>query len=145
MVNIVVFGIGESYRNREHFFKENSSRIHIVGFIDNNQAVQGKVLNGVKVYAPDDIFQIHFDSIVILSNRYKKEMSRQVLDLGIEQNLIWDEKKLIQNVLRGKRTLYNGKKCNCYTKKEKILIVTTNMGFDGGTMVAIVCGTGFTE
>ena len=137
MVNIVVFGIGESYRNREHFFKENSSRIHIVGFIDNNQAVQGKVLNGVKVYAPDDIFQIHFDSIVILSNRHKKEMSRQVLDLGIEQNLIWDEKKLIQNVLRGKRTLYNGKKCNCYTKKEKILIVTTNMGFDGGTMVAV--------
>lgn len=50
------------------------------------------MLNGVKVYAPDDIFQIHFDSIVILSNRYKKEMSRQVLDLGIEQNLIWDEK-----------------------------------------------------
>ncbi len=137
MVNIVIFGIGESYRNREQFFKENSSRIHIVGFIDNNKAVQGKVLNGVKVYAPEDILQIHFDSIVILSNRHKKEMSRQVLDLGIEQNLIWDEKKLIRNVLRGKRTLYNGKKSSRHTKKEKILIVTTDMGFDGGTMVAV--------
>ena len=90
MVKIVVFGVGKTYEMKKSFFEENSNRIEIVAFIDNSLDVQGKMLDGIPIYAPERIGEIDFDGILILSKKFGAEMTEQLLALGIEQKLIWN-------------------------------------------------------
>lgn len=136
-MDIVIFGIGETYKNRKKFFQDNSDRINIVAFLDNNPKVQGKKLDGAAIYAPREIKNLCFDGIVILSIKYQQEMTAELLDIGIKEDLIWNFCTLKLTALRGKRTLYGSSKAVPGLNKGKILIVTTEMGFNGGTMVAV--------
>lgn len=137
MVNVVIFGIGKTYEIRKKIFEENRDRINIVAFLDNNSDFQGKKVDEKVVYEPGKIKEINFDGVVILSKKFEKEMTNQLLAMGVKQNLIWNYNTLAHTALRGKRTCYVGKKDSCKLNKSKILIVTTYMGFNGGTMVAV--------
>lgn len=137
MVNVVVFGVGKAYETRKNFFKENRDRINIVAFLDNNPEVQGKKIDERMVYAPDRIWQLDFSGIVILSKKYEQEMTKQLVAIGINQKLIWDYNTLVHAALRGKRTFHIGKRDLHKSNKGKVLIITTYMGFNGGTMAAV--------
>ncbi|MCI8461860.1 MAG: glycosyltransferase [Lachnospiraceae bacterium] len=137
MVNIIIFGIGKMYEVRKSFFEENRDRINIVAFLDNNPEFQGKQKDGVAVYAPEKIEGLHYDCVLLLSKQYMKEMKDQLLSLGVSCELIWELNTLKLMAFKGKRTLYGGKTETVLTKKEKILIISTEMGFNGGTMVAV--------
>lgn len=137
MVSIIIFGIGETYKLRRHWLNENREWIKITAFLDNNSEVQGKKVDGIVVYAPQEIKRIFFDGIVILSQKFGQEMTEQLLNLGINHEKIWNFCTLKLTALRGKRTLYSGRKSICDTSKGKILVITTEMGFNGGTMVAV--------
>ena len=137
MVNIIIFGIGKMYEVRKSFFEENRDRINIVAFLDNNPEFQGKQKDGVAVYAPEKIEGLNYDCVLLLSKQYMKEMKDQLLSLGVSCELIWELNTLKLMAFKGKRTLYGGKTENVLTKKEKILIISTEMGFNGGTMVAV--------
>ena len=119
MVNIVIFGIGNMYETRRNFFEEHKDRIRITAFLDNNTEVQGKEKDGIFVYPPECVKELHFDRIVILSTKFMREMTEQLLTLGIEQSLIWDLHTLKLSALRGKRTCYGGKKKVHYSRNEK--------------------------
>lgn len=137
MINIVIFGIGETYANRRNFFRENSDRVRIVAFLDNNTGVQGKEMDGIMIYSPEDIKKLCYDGIVILSKKFGQEMAEQLSASGIEQDVIWNFYTLKLNALKGKRTLHCGNKAICKSNRKKILIISTEMGFNGGTMVAV--------
>lgn len=136
MIRIVVFGVGQAYENRKYLYEEMGDRVEIVAFIDNNTTRQGTVQDSILVYAPDEITSIDYDGIVISSNKYKKEMSKQLIELGVEEDNIWDFKRLQREALRGHKTVYDfGRKVD--PSKKNILILSTDMNFSGGTLVAI--------
>ncbi len=137
MVNILIFGIGETYKNRKKFFEDNEDRINIVAFLDNNPEVQGKTMDGITICSPKEIHNLRFDSVVILSIKYMEEMTAELLALGIKQELIWNFYTLKLSALRGKRTLYGTSKDMPQADKGKVLIISTDMGFNGGTMVSV--------
>lgn len=137
MVKIVVFGVGKTYILRKKFFAENSDRIEIVAFIDNNADMQGELLDGIPIYAPEKIKGIDFDGILVLSNKFGMEMTEQLLAIGIKREQIWNLKELQLWAFRGKKTLYGNNNVKHYTNKDKILIISTDMGFNGGTLVAV--------
>ena len=95
------------------------------------------MLDGIPIYAPERIGEIDFDGILILSKKFGAEMTEQLLALGIEQKLIWNLNELKLLALRGKKTLYGNNKVKYNTGKSKILILSTDMGFSGGTLVAV--------
>lgn len=141
MINIVIFGVGQAYVNRKEFFDNNGEEFKIVAFLDNNPEYQGKNKDGIKVYSPDDIKKIDYDVVVILSNKFKKEITDQLLLLGVKEKIIWNFNTLKSQIklhaLKGKRAIYYGKREACKSKKGSILIITTDMVFSGGTLVAI--------
>lgn len=137
MVNIVIFGVGKTYDLHKNFFWENNDRIKIVAFIDNNADVHEKILDGIPIYAPEKINEIDCDGILILSNKFGVEMTEQLLAAGIPQGRIWNLKELKYFALRGKKTLYGNKRVKHGKNKSKILIVSTDMDANGGTLVAV--------
>lgn len=137
MTKIVIFGIGKTYDLRKNFLRENSNRIEIVAFIDNNLDAQGKMLDDIPIYAPEELKKINFDGILILSNKFGAEMTEQLLSMGIKREQIWNLKGLQLLALRGKKTLYENKEVKHDINKSKILIISTDMVFSGGTLVAV--------
>lgn len=136
-MDIVIFGVGETYKNKKTFFQNNMEKINIVAFLDNNSEFQGKELDGVTIYAPKEINNLNYDGIVILSEKYMEEMTAELLEIGVKKNLIWNFTTLKLSALKGKKTMYGTSKIVTQPSKGKILIVTTEMGFNGGTMVAV--------
>ena len=68
MTKIVVFGAGAFYHNRKNYILPD---IRIIAFIDNNYKLHGKELDGVPVIGPDDIHQISYDKILLMSKKEK--------------------------------------------------------------------------
>lgn len=62
----------------------------INGVLDNNECKIGGMLNGVKIYAANEIISDEFEGIVIIATRkYNDEIFHQLLELGMkEQNII---------------------------------------------------------
>lgn len=137
MVNIVIFGVGKTYDFHKSFFAENSNRIEIVAFIDNNPDVQGKMLDGIPIYAPEKIKEIDCDGILILSNKFGAEMTEQLLAVAIPRERIWNFTKLKFFVFRGGKTLYGSARVKHDAGKNKILIITSGMAANGGTLVSV--------
>ena len=52
--------------------------IHIVAFVDNDMTRQGRFFRGIKVVAPDELWRIDYDIVVICSH-YVKEIKEQLM------------------------------------------------------------------
>lgn len=137
MVNILIFGTGETYKNKKNFFENNRDRIKIIAFLDNNPELQGKTMDGIIICSPKEIQNLCFDGVVILSLKYMQEMTDELQVLGIKQDLIWNFNMLKLTAFRGKRTLYGESKNIPREDKGNVLIITTDMEFNGGTMVSV--------
>lgn len=137
MVNIVIFGIGKAYQIRKSFFEENIDKIRIVAFLDNDSKVQGDYIDEIPVYAPESIRKIEYDGVAVLSKKFGQEMIGQLLAMNVGEEKIWDLKRLKLEALRGKRIQYSKAKSINKLYKEKILIITTDMGLSGGIRVAV--------
>ena len=61
-MRIVLFGMGQIYKEKKQFI---SATDKIVGFLDNNQSLWGKTIEGIKVYQPEKIHEISFDQIIL--------------------------------------------------------------------------------
>lgn len=144
MIRIVIFGVGKAFLNRIDFFVQNSETVEIVAFIDNDDKYHNKKMCNVPIYHPNELKTLDFDFIVILSNKFYAEMEIQLIGLGVKKSLIWDFYSIKRYVLKGKKTLY-GTDINPQSEKEKVLIISTEMGFNGGTMVAVYAAQALTE
>lgn len=93
MVDVVIFGTGEYYQK---YKKELKKEINIIGFLDNNEKKQGTDIDGIRVYAPCYISKLKYDYVFLLSGFYL-QMKKQLLDLGVTEDVIKDINEL--NVL----------------------------------------------
>lgn len=132
MTKIVVFGAGAFYHNRKNYILPD---IRIIAFIDNNYKLHGKELDGVPVIGPDDIHQISYDKILLMSKKENAiEMKRQLLELGICVQKIYDWEQFYDEMYCGSFKFYCGNNVILENRK-KVLIISTGLNYNGGSLV----------
>lgn len=131
-MRIVIFGCGYIYNKRK---SEIPDSVEIVGFIDNNKNLYGKMIDGIVVSAPQKARCVDCDYIILMSDA-AIEMREQLLRLG------YSSKKLMHyadffGLFPQKLQKYNGVKNEEKTKKKSLLIVSIFLSFNGVPIVAL--------
>ena len=133
-MKILIFGIGKYYLNKKTLLLDAlGADDEIVAFIDNKidnkSEFEGKI-----VYNPSYIRSIKFDKVLIMSS-YIREIKEQLLDIGISsENIISFVDYMSEAKTYGLRLYLNHIPSN---KGKRILIVTTGLQYNGGTLAAI--------
>ncbi|MDF2944230.1 MAG: dimethyladenosine transferase [Herbinix sp.] len=97
MEKIVIFGTGSGAEKVMINFDEN--RYQKVAYVDNNREMQNKLLNGVKVIAPEDLYKINYDKIIICSTAYKDIYHQLTQTYHVNANKIVNNLHFIKNLL----------------------------------------------
>ena len=84
MKKIIIFGKGERGKILSKCFDEKSAEI--LAFIDNN--ITECCVNGIQVQPVEFVKSNDFDYIFISSSDYEKQMTKQILNMGIESEKI---------------------------------------------------------
>lgn len=82
---ILIFGTG---KGAETLYHSNKNKYSILGFVDNNQHIQGSYFFRKKVHAPEELLSLCYDKIIIASDYYKEIKVQLTEKLHIEENLI---------------------------------------------------------
>lgn len=133
-MRIVIFGIGEIYRqNRDKIPSEDE----IVAFLDNNESLQGTMINGITVYSPNQIDQIVYDKIVIMVVMSTRviEMKNQLLNLGCARADILHYLDYVGMEQIGKPEVFLASQRPMCDKS--VLIITSELGYHGGSITAV--------
>lgn len=83
--NLYIFGAGTWGKEIINVWKG-----QWLGFLDNNEALHGKAIQGLPVFSPEEMILKDSNAIVLISSRlYYKEMYRQLIELGVpDSNII---------------------------------------------------------
>lgn len=132
-MEVIVFGVGRFYRERKDMI---SSDVEIVAFLDNNIELQGKTMDTRPIVSPMEVKRFSYDKIILMSAS-EEAMKSQLLELGIEEEKIWYWERFISEMYHGTFKFY----CAC-TKlaeryRKKILIISTDLNYNGGTIAAV--------
>lgn len=136
-MRIVIFGVGKFYQEKKEELLSYTGDV-IVALIDNNRQLQGNYIDGILVYAVEKIKNLNFDIIVLMSVR-NLEMKKQLLQLNIGVEKIWTWEKFRGQKLHGSFSFYCGNP-EMNMEKGKILIITTELNYNGGTLAAVYAG-----
>lgn len=131
-MKIFIFGIGQYYQNRKQQFFDVAADDEILGFLD-NCVDEVTSFDGFYAYSPKIVKDKESDRIVLMSTYYA-EIIEQLVELGVprEKILFWEEYRAEK--MRGKMRLY----VNTPLQKTKsILIVTTDLNYNGGSLAII--------
>ncbi len=130
-MRLLIFGTGRYYQNRKALFNGKETGDEVVAFIDNRAAVPFS-FDGRTTYHPNQIHEIKFDKVLIMSAS-EKEMRRQLLDLGVSETDIWHFNYYKCRLFGRKIELYIG---NSEPKRKKVALLSTVLDYNGGTIAA---------
>lgn len=130
-MKIVIFGIGGTYKqNKKDIEKEDE----IIAFVDNDCMMQGKIVDGLKVYHPEAIIRMQYDKIVIMS-KFSIDIREQLLKIGCQSGQILHYLEYISQQRLKKIEVYFAKKIGCFEKN--CLIITESLDYHGGAITAV--------
>lgn len=133
-IQLAIFGVGGFYKNRKEKLGSIDST-EVCVFVDNNANLWGTMLDGVLIISPSNLDKIKYDYIVLMSI-YAEEIYKQLSNMGVETTKILYWGDFITNfAYRGRRYYANGVKNS--GEQGQVLIVTADIGYDGGTIAAI--------
>ncbi len=132
-MKIVVFGIGNYYKNRAMDLKRLHSHSEIVCFAD-NRANEIRFFENKRVLLPEELKQIDFDAVLIMTLQFS-EVRAQLINLGFPENLIFSYEEFKPRLMQGRWEIY--KVCKSKIYKKKILIFTADLSFNGGSIAAL--------
>lgn len=89
-MKVFIFGTGEYYQRYKKDFLDD---IYIVGFLDNNKEKQGIFVDGIEVFAPEEVLEKECDFVFLMSGFYL-QMKKQLLELGVDEEKIVDINEL---------------------------------------------------
>lgn len=79
---LLLFGAGSlGFRSIEECKKIHAE---IIGFVDNNRARRGEVVEGYTIYAPEDITSFP-EAYVLITSTYVEEIKQQLAEMGIKK------------------------------------------------------------
>lgn len=82
---IVIFGAGKELSSLLNQMDAMGIKKGVLCICDNNSAQQGKKIDGIEIVSPDYAFLRCRDAIYIVYNRFCMEISKQLMDEGIER------------------------------------------------------------
>ncbi len=124
----IIFGTGRFYHNRKEKIKIYDEKSETVFFFD-NAAIEQQELEGVPVIRPVYIVREQYDKILLMSLK-AHEMWEQLLLLGFVQEDIWSWQDFQNHFMLG---LFIGSRRR-RSYRRRILLITTDMGYNGGTL-----------
>lgn len=124
----LIFGIGKFYHNRKTAINAYDINSETVLFFD-NAAMEQQELEGVPVIRPVYIVKEQYDKILLMSLKVH-EMWEQLLLLGFAQEDIWSWQDFQNHFMLG---LFIGSSRR-QSYRRRILLITTDMGYNGGTL-----------
>ena len=130
-MRLVIFGAGEIYSQNRSRLDENDK---IVAFLDNNSLLQGTEKEGISVYAPQEIEQLSYDCILIMSN-YAVEMRDQLIELGCERGRILHYLEYFSRQGLGRAELFFGRQKG--GRHPEYLIIVNWLDYTGAPMTAV--------
>lgn len=132
-MRVIVFGIGLYYHNRKsklsRFFIDNE----LVCFAD-NRANEIKEFEGKEVICPNKIKTINYDAIIIMSKQYD-DIYNQLLTEGVNIEKIYSYERILPLLERGIIEYHIADEIT--TKAKKILFITSDLGFNGGSYAVL--------
>lgn len=136
-MRIVIFGAGGFYREKREELLSYTDAVR-VACIDNNRQLHGTDIDGIPILPVERIAELDYDRIIIMSI-WVGEMKKQLLDAGVDAGTIWTWQRFRSEQLRGSFQFYAGK-WKSHIKKKKILLITTDLNYNGGTLAAVYAG-----
>lgn len=131
-MKIILFGVGAYY---QAFKKIYSNEDEILYFIDNNPERWGEKIDEKIVYPPQQVVRDLFDYIILLSSK-SYEMKDQLSQMGIDKKklLSYEEYRM---KTRGHLIEFHRAGNEYADIKKKILIVSTKLDYNGGSLAAV--------
>lgn len=131
MTRIIIFGTGKHLQNRINYL---SSDAEILAFSDNNPGLWGHEYLGKRVIAPAEIPDQDFDIVVVATNKYYREINRQLSDLGIRPEQIYSLDIFLAKQSRGNISFYG---TNDAAYSADALLISTDLNYNGGTLACV--------
>ena len=132
-MKIVIFGVGRFYQEKKQMIPLETE---IVAFLDNNAALQGRFMDGCPIAAPCEVGCFSYDKIILMSLS-EEEMENQLLELGVEKGNIWYWSRFMSEMYYGTFKLYCGSTDFAKAYGKRILIISTELNYNGGTIAAV--------
>ncbi len=129
---VCIFGTGKKYETWKPDFRTD---IEIIGLFDNDPKKWGKCLDGIEIYSPKELLSFNYDWIYILCDRYF-EIRRQLSDLGIPENLIYDVTRK-EKILKSEGIKRYGYLIEDNTERNKVLVVSNTLNLTGAPMALL--------
>jgi hypothetical protein len=106
----------------------------VVGLLDNNPDKWNTMIDGMKIYAPNNCIDMEYDKIILLSY-HGIEMHKQMVSIGVpyDKLMYWNE--YFAQIIPNECSLINMNNMPSY--KKKVLIVTTDLNYNGGSLASI--------
>ena len=134
----LLFGTGDYYQRYKKWFCKDE----VVALLDNSQAKQNAMIDGIRVLSPEEGIKLDFDRIIILSF-YVKAMKQQLLELGVSEDCIlhfYDLHQIINVRNYQDDALFYGNADKVIfdrTEKKKILLLSQDLTL-GGPAIALL-------
>ena len=91
-MKVILFGTGKHYDEYKIFFCNDE----IICLLDNDNTMQGRQKDGFEILSPADGVRLTYDAIFVLST-YKREITNQLLNLGVRQEYIYQEEDIYKH------------------------------------------------
>lgn len=128
-MKIIIFGTGKLFELHKHRF----SNMKIVAYLDNNPKKWDTYIDSTKIVSPDQVYQFRYDYILIVS-KYYEQMRKQLLDLGINKDVILD----CENTkIFGMRSVTRFENIISEIFKKNILLVTHSLSLTGAPLMLL--------
>lgn len=133
-MDIVLFGAGKFCKKRIDKLDQSD---RIIAVLDNSVERQGETFENYPVKKPDEILNISFDYVLLMSLK-EKEMFLQLIDLGVssERILRWNEYQAL--VHRGEKPVLLNSPIN--SDRETILLLSTPIRHSGAPIALLDLG-----
>lgn len=128
--NIIIFGTGLFYSRRMDMLPEQTN---IIAFIDNNIDMQGKYVNEVLVYAPQEVSRMNYD-IIILASITPMDMKNQLISLGVPKENIMFWEQYVSSKSHGVIKKYE---VDTEKNEKKVLLIVPIINYAGGFLTAL--------
>lgn len=131
MDRLVVFGTGSFYKRRKALLPSSAM---IVAYLDNNKDLEGKDIDGIKVYLPTEVKELKYDYIILVSG-VPGQMKEQLLKLGVQMAKIvyWEEYISIKS----KGIVEKYRPINTVQAKQSFLVIVPMVNYAGGFLTAL--------
>ena len=84
-MRIVLFGVGQRFSEWKDLI---SLSDEVIAIIDNNATLWGKSCNEIIISKPENIINLCYDIVVIMSTKYSYSMKKQLIELEVKDSKI---------------------------------------------------------